>query len=502
MPRFAYPIPGGGEVVVTAANADDAAQKVQGELARLAKQTTGETVGTGVNKFLQGATLGWLDEASGAVDAALGRDPNRGLTGRMFDYEKPFGERYSTSRDFYRNNERKLEADHPVAATGLEVAGAIAPALMSSGATATPSLTRLAARGAVEGGLYGAGASEGDAMDTAIDTTVGAMTGGVAAPVIGRMMGAGRRPIDAPAEAAMLRDVADRGYDTLRAVNPPLPDTYRNTLNAIVASAGRRGIGQYGDETITGALDYLNTVANQTGPITYQQADDLIEAFKNASKSSNQTQATLAGQISRELKSGLPPSIQQAVRGADDAWRRSSRSEALTNALTVAQDRASQQGIGGNVINTMRQEVGKLITQNNKTQYFSPDEVAAMRAFVRGGPLDNLLRIMAVASPRRSALGGSVGGTMLGSGVMTGSPGLAATGALAMGAGEAARMAGVRMGEDSYDALQRQVLGLPRPTMPGPAARIPSRAGAIAGRGAASISPDQVQSLLDMLGNQ
>lgn len=132
----------------------------------------------------QGATLGFADEALGAVEGL-----NRKLHGGSFT------EGYTEGRDKVRAATKQFAEDNPKTSTALTIAGGLAPAVAVGGglaAKAGAGLVKRAALSAVEGagfgGVAGFGSGEGDAAEQAKSAATGALTGaavGGALPVAG-----------------------------------------------------------------------------------------------------------------------------------------------------------------------------------------------------------------------------------------------------------------------------------------------------------------------------
>ncbi|MHC4702679.1 MAG: hypothetical protein ACYTFQ_19120, partial [Planctomycetota bacterium] len=109
----------------------------------------------------QGATLGGADELAGVVGGAASMAAGGG-----------FQEGYREQRDRIRDRTERFKAENPKTAIGLEMGGALAPAIMTgglaAGASGTGSLlsqivkggATLGGLGAVESGLYGTMAAD------------------------------------------------------------------------------------------------------------------------------------------------------------------------------------------------------------------------------------------------------------------------------------------------------------------------------------------------------
>ena len=508
MPEFHYPLPNGAQISVTAANRDAAIPKLKAEYERLEGRGWLDQASAGLQQINQGLTAGWWDEAEALMGAAGSR-----LTGE----ERPFWDIYRDQLDSRRNTLSTAAADNPTAAVINETAGGagLAAATAGTGTTAT-TLPRLAATGAGWGGLSGAGHSDtsgGTAMEQATeiaeDTAKGAAIGAVVSPAIGRAMGVKPQPkVDPRKAAAEKQRVAQRTYNNLLDDNADVPN-FGDAVTDIMANAERRGIGKFGDPVIYQRLkraqQVIKTAQQEGREVTYREVDDLIEAFSNAAKSPNETQRK-AGLWARERLYDVLGDQGAVRREADALYRQGSRSDAISDAIEEARRAAGRSGVGGNTINTQRQGISKLIRDNRKTGYFSPDEIKMMNDFVEGGDLENFLRRLAGMSPTRSTivplLLGSLGLQGMGAGQAGAAGfGMAGLAAGASGIGYGAQKGSERIAADNIAAIQRQILtGNPGARSP---AIVPRGAGVAGGHVGGQAADTDIgfnpTSLLEML---
>jgi len=143
------------------------------------KVSQGESLARGI---AQGASLGFADEVSGAVEALWNKangDPTQ------------FGKLYETYRDQSRENFKKAEDENPKTYLAGELGAGIGTAFIPGVAAAKgASIANIAGRAAGIGATAGAGYSKADNVaDLAKDTAVGGALGGataLAAPLIGK----------------------------------------------------------------------------------------------------------------------------------------------------------------------------------------------------------------------------------------------------------------------------------------------------------------------------
>jgi len=129
----------------------------------------------------QGATMGFGDEAQGAVQAIGGRILPESMGGFGPEHHATVAQDYSLNRNTARAENDAARQQHPVAYTAGDVAGSIAPSLLTGAATGTLSAgsgARLLATLAGQGALQGAGYSDANtARGLAGDSALGGVMG-------------------------------------------------------------------------------------------------------------------------------------------------------------------------------------------------------------------------------------------------------------------------------------------------------------------------------------
>src|SRR5690606_33199213 len=86
------------------------------------------------------------------------------------------------------------------------------------------------------------------------------------------------------------------------------------------------------------------------------------------------------------------------------------RSETLASAMTAARLRAASSGSGGNIDNSIRQELRKIITSDKKSRGFTKAELDAMEGIVvGGGKIQDVMRLIGKLSPSGNGLMAALG---------------------------------------------------------------------------------------------
>jgi len=139
----------------------------------------------GVMGAAQGASLGFVDELAGGLEALGSKVGLRGLGGSLSDIrlETPeedalsFADVYKQGRDLRRGEYERAAQENPASFTGGKILGGIASGVAVPSA-ATANLARAASIGAGIGAATGFGESQGETSNQILDTLRGATVGG------------------------------------------------------------------------------------------------------------------------------------------------------------------------------------------------------------------------------------------------------------------------------------------------------------------------------------
>lgn len=398
--------------------------------------STGEKIGTWLNKAGEAMTFGLVgDEASAAVAAAI-----------------PGGMGYDERLAFERANEAQLERENPGAALGAEITGGVIGAMLPGGAIGTLGRgagmgARIAASGAAGagmGGLYGFMEGEG-AEDRVAGLKSGAAFGaaaGAAAPVVGAAVRAGankvmqrgpvRRALRSAESAADLRAASGRAYNALDETDPQVtPEAFSRLRGNISERLNREGAtylpGPMGKlqgnaKRILKTLDAMeeqlkkSSERGEAPQVRLKAIDDLrkeIGVMARETKDFRPTNnARLAGTAIDEIDQfvdglraedmpvGDPDAMKSALKKARDLWRRSIKVQKVESAMDEAQNYLSGTESG------LRNQVKSLLRRNKKEKLFTPKEEAALRRIIGNNMIARGLRILGDGLGRKMAAGG------------------------------------------------------------------------------------------------
>lgn len=168
---------------------------------------------------------------------------------------------------------------------------------------------------------------------------------------------------------ADMKDMAAKGY------SPTLTelDQLRQVVRRDVANSPDAAESFFGSELLDGIDDFI------------------AGAGRNAVVSGNPTEAAALIASARELNT---------------RWR---KSELIAEVIEKARRRADSTGSGGNVANAIRQNIRGILDNPKRARAFSADERAMMEAVVRGGRIENFMRLVGKLSPSGNGLMAALG---------------------------------------------------------------------------------------------
>lgn len=152
--------------------------------------------------------------------------------------------------------------------------------------------------------------------------------------------------------------------------------------------------------------------------VTVDKLRDLKEKLGSSFKSTDTRERAAAAIASREISNIIKeaaPAASAQLGKADTIFSTAKDLQSLQRAKEIAGLRAGRTGYGGNSVNTMRQEIGKILDRIVKGGHttLTPGEINALREIDQGNKLTNSLRFVGGLSP-------SKGGIQMGIGLATG----------------------------------------------------------------------------------
>lgn len=414
-----------------------------------ALQATRETFGAGTSGISQGLTFGFGDELFAGMETPF-RVAGRAIMGG--DEGKGLGERvsgaYEAALASQRGLDKKAREEHPILSTVGEVAGGLVTGgglarggltLMNAAKPTIPAMIgRGAAEGAAYGGLHGFGTGEGtdDRIDRAMTGgAIGAVTGGALGGIGAKMAKAAQR--ESIPSTDQLKSYADAAYDLADQAGVIVsPQSWSMAVNDLARKAVNEGIDPTLHPKAMAALRRFAEVANE--PITFKSMDTLRRIAKGAASSIEPDERRIASIIIDKLDDYManlkPGDVLKgdaelavgALQEARSAWGRMRKGEMLEGLIERAQTRAGQYSQSG-MENALRTEFRQLAMNPKRMRGFTDEERKAIMKVARGGPVENVLRLIGKFAPR---------------GVVSAMPSLAAGATFDLGTGAAIAVLG------------------------------------------------------------
>ena len=411
---------------------------------------------------------GWKGNVAAGMRGALeqipgGRDIAAGLkayVGNPLTGEAPSGD-FSKSKQALEQRNAELAAEHPWSYGIGEVAGGVgsllAPeaaglGLLSKGAKAEEAVANLlskgmskpaaeiaaetglgAATGATQSAVHGLGTGTdleeriGHAKEEIVPGAalgaVGAGIGNIASKAAKKIVG-GSQPINVAPTLEEIRQQSKNAYAKSKAHGLKVNTAPLNTVyNDIIKEMKSVGYNPR-NPLHTGVSTALDELKRVNTPQTLEQLDQMHRMTTAAIKNWNNPEGQMMAAIYRKHLDNLLENLDPrhtvtnlgtskeavgALKEGREYWKRFRKTQQLEEALETAKDRAASTGVGGNIPNAFRQEVKKIYDKAKKqNKMWTPDEMQAMRNFVRGNFGSNILRYAAKLSPIRNSFLGPI----------------------------------------------------------------------------------------------
>ncbi len=331
--------------------------------------------------------------------------------GRGFDLGRAYNEGQSLEAELQRRRDERS----PIASTVGAVAGGLAPAAKAAQAgfsllnNAAPTLGSLLSRGAAEGALWGGlyGAGEGSGLE---DRAKNAATGLASGAALGGAFGALGRPgavktAKAPSLDA-LRASKNAAYDATDALGVAYkPQTYQKLVLDVLQDVQGKGFNPDRHPNAGNLiLDMVDKAKMGFSP-TLRQLDEQIQIIKRdigvdrgekffGDMITKRINGLIDNAKPGQAMTGDPLKAGPAVKEARELNRRYRNAETLQEAFTKAERRAASSNSGGNLENTTRQNVRRVLDNKKTAQFLNDSEKAALENIVRGTKMQNTTRAL------------------------------------------------------------------------------------------------------------
>lgn len=117
----------------------------------------------------------------------------------------------------------------------------------------------------------------------------------------------------------------------------------------------------------------------------------------------------IASAAGRDVVSGDAAKAADAILVARELNTRYRKAELVADAIYKAQMQTAATGSGGNINNAIRQQIKSILTSPSRSKAFSQAERQLMESIVRGGKIENLMRLVGKLSPSGNGLMAALG---------------------------------------------------------------------------------------------
>jgi len=381
---------------------------------------------TALRAGLQGATLGFADEAAGAIGAVV-KSPldslmqyipgtsqatdkdlrEQGFTGAVD--QKSILDQYKESRDLVRADNKASEEANPNTYLAGEIAGGVLPALASGGGTALAAagktgLKQLAKQGAKEGLKFGAAQAagisesdltEGDIEGLAKDTAIGAG--------LGVTMGAAL-----PVGIGSIKKVSSKAKEILKGIGKGTYDKSvmaRHVTEAVKAAA--KGLTIIGDKGVSSVKkSNLNKMAKYVSKVTKRNRKEANKMIEDALKDGDESTRRMLDKIIKEQVDEIDKIARKASSEEGKAG-----AQAFKNEMKALKERQLKEGVDPRILDLPTESEALGLLKKKQTQQLaaqSPDilakkaEIQLQNKLARKGdvPEDTLLGLDPVELPQ------------------------------------------------------------------------------------------------------
>jgi hypothetical protein len=395
----------------------------------------------GLRMSAQGLTFGFADEIEAFVRSLGGGE----------------GQTYEAIRDDIRNKLTRYKEQNPTEAITYETVGALAPTALSllsgvgtgaglaniarltrTGTQAIPAVATLggrvprlaqgAATGAAYGGLYGVGTGEGtieQRLSQARDFAgSGAAFGAGGQAILGVVRGTTKPFINLLSRAKDENGINNLSRDIRKMAKKSYQDLDNSGNGISTANLTNAYNSQY--RNIVNKYGYnpdLPKVSSQLQDLTEQGLADFVSVIKNAENAGKlnvslkelyDLKRRLNFRYGQSLSTAKQPALKDLVNSIDklvdqsgdagtlwrnsrDLWRTSSSFDRVKEAF----ERASRQveaGVNRDAVSIYKATANNLLNKNNSS-YFTSQEKALLKQFVKGNFVDNILQAIGTYAP-------------------------------------------------------------------------------------------------------
>jgi len=196
-------------------------------------------------------------------------------------------------------------------------------------------------------------------------------------------------------------------YDQVRAAGPAMTGTeVAYMVDDAINAALSKGAFSLTDKTFVKARKFLRELEKMPGGITLNQFDKAKRKVGNLYGKGEGKKEPFILNMTKAMEEALEKATQKnaVLKGARDANRRFSKAKLLDKTVTKLQNERKVSGSGGNVTNSYRRAIQKILDNPKQIEFFDDPEIRAMQQIVDGRVADNVLRLVGKMAPSGNGL--------------------------------------------------------------------------------------------------
>jgi hypothetical protein len=400
MPQFKVKAPDGSIITVNGPDGGTEEQAIEFAKKQYQQQDdSGSTVGDMATSFGRGVAKGTIGLAGLPGDIASGL--NKGidyLTGQTPPKDNSYA--LGTSQQFTRGVEGmtgKFQEPKTRAGRYAQSVGEFLPssAIGPGGKLLKAATTLGGGVGAQAGGEVGE--DIGGETGGNIGRFIGGMAGGTGAGLTSDATRIAKLPKQTLKGADEIKEAASAGYKAAEDSGLVIPKSLMDDLNQDIEDS----LKNFRHYTAPSTFNLINEL-KVSGASNIGDIINVRNALNKIHPAVNAPDAEAASHVKAELDSfltRLSAPEAKTLKTAAGNWGAAKKLEEIEKAQTVAGHRAAATGTHTNEINTMRQEIRKILDSDKRVRGYRPDERAQMERIVEGSLTEDVLRRLSRLEP-------------------------------------------------------------------------------------------------------
>ncbi len=232
----------------------------------------------------------------------------------------------------------------------------------------------------------------------------------------------GAAPPELPS-AATIKTAAGKAYDALQDAGngiPVPPQAWNSLNNRAIDMLNTKGLREP-------IVPKTHAIANDVlGNPQVGDVSDLIiakRAFKELANGSDASEAKAATSLLPMIDTQIiqaAPQLYRQLRTADADYASAMQAKQVENAIELGKLNAGTSGVGGNLVNTVRQQFKPMVKLGDEMPGSTPDELAQARKVATGGNRGSFTNLLRLGGRLDPSSGGLMAALQLGATLPTG----------------------------------------------------------------------------------